>query len=59
MFKAMAKGKLLTYLPNGDKGTTEVYLVDTLYAPSMGVTLVSISCITNAGSMVIFSGKFC
>jgi hypothetical protein len=58
-FEATAKGKMLTYLPNGDKGTTHIYLADTLYAPSMGVTLISISCIANSGSAVIFSGRFC
>ena len=32
---------------------------DVLYAPAMGVTLVSISCITSAGSTVVFTGNIC
>ena len=43
------------YLPNGNS----VLLKSVLYAPSMGITLVSTSRIANAGSTVIFSGNIC
>ena len=43
------------YLPNGNS----ILLKSVLYAPSMGITLVSISWIANAGSTVIFSGNIC
>ncbi|KAF8227071.1 hypothetical protein L208DRAFT_1298510, partial [Tricholoma matsutake] len=36
--------------------TSRVLLRDVLYAPTMGVMLVSISCITKAGSNVLFTG---
>ena len=58
-FEATGKGKMLLYLPNGDKGVSRIYLEEALYAPSMGVTLVSISRVTAAGSTVVFSGPFC
>ena len=54
-FKATGKGDMRIYLPNGNS----VLLKSVLYAPSMGITLVSISWITNAGSTVIFSGNIC
>ena len=40
------------YLPSGNS----VLLKSVLYAPSMEITLVSISQITNAGLTVVFSG---
>ena len=52
-----AKEKLL--IPNGDKGTSKVHLLNALYLPSMGVTLVSVSKITKSGSIVIFQGNYC
>jgi transposase InsO family protein len=58
-FNATGKGRMLIHLPNGDNGISQIYLVDALYAPSMGVTLISISRITAAGSTVVFSGRFC
>ena len=58
-FQAIAKGKLLIHIPNGDKGTSKVHLLDALYSPSMGVTLVSISKIAKAGSTVVFQGCYC
>ena len=56
VFQATAKGKMLLRIPNGDKGTSKVYLLDALYSASMGVTLVSISRIAKAGSTVVFQG---
>ncbi|CDO78280.1 hypothetical protein BN946_scf184674.g2 [Trametes cinnabarina] len=47
VFKAVGKGDMYVDLPNGT-GSTRVLLRDVLYAPTMGVTLVSISRITAA-----------
>jgi hypothetical protein len=46
-------------MPNRNRSNSRILLKDVLYAPSMGVTLVSISRITNSGSTVVFSGDFC
>ena len=53
VFQATAKGKMIVHIPNGDKGTSKVFLLDALYSASMGVTLVSISRIAKAGSTVV------
>jgi transposase InsO family protein len=45
-------------VPNG-KSTTPVLLCDTLHAPDMGLTIVSISRITDAGHSVSFEGQSC
>src|SRR5271168_753274 len=58
-FSAVGKGDILVYLPNGKGKTSRVLLKDVLYAPAMGVTLVSISCIALAGSTVIFNSNTC
>ena len=57
-FHAIGKGDMLIDIPNGD-ATSKILLKDVLYAPSMGVTLVSISRIAAAGSTVVFSGDNC
>jgi len=57
-FDAISMGDMYVNVPNGDS-KSRVLLKDVLYAPSMGVTLVSISCIAAAGSTVIFSGGSC
>ena len=57
-FDAIGMGDMYVNVPNGDS-ESHVLLKDVLYAPSMGVTLVSISCIAAAGSTVIFSGGSC
>ena len=46
-------------VPNLDGSSSRILLKDVLYAPMMGVTLVSISHIAGAGSTVIFSGSYC
>ena len=58
-FKATGRGKMIIHLPNGDHGPSRAVLMNALYAPSMGVTLVSISLIAKAGCTVVFSGEFC
>jgi hypothetical protein len=40
-------------------GTSQIRLCDVLYAPKMGVTLVSIGKVTDSGSSVLFHGNVC
>ena len=58
-FQATGKGDMYVSIPNRNQPNSRVLLKDVLYASSMGVTLVSISRITGAGSMVVFTGNFC
>src|SRR5271155_1901746 len=50
---------MYVYLPNEDSSPPRVLLKNVLYAPDMGVTLVSISRIAAAGSIVVFAGDTC
>ena len=59
MFEANGKGDMYIYLPNGDQEPSRILLKNVLFAPSMGITLVSISCIAAAGSTVMFTGNIC
>ena len=52
-FEAVEKGDMRIMMPNG-KTTTQILLKDVLYAPKMGVTLVSIGKIDTAGYAVLF-----
>ena len=52
-FSAMGKGDMYINIPNGDLPPSKILLKDVLYAPTMAVTLVSISRITAAGSTVV------
>jgi len=58
-FSAMGIGDVYISVPNGKGQSTRVLLEDVLYAPSMGVTLVSISRIAASGSRVVFEGTGC
>jgi hypothetical protein len=58
-FQATGKGDMYIHIPNKDKPKSRILLKDVLYAPSMGVTLVSISKIAKAGSTVVFAEDFC
>ena len=58
-FKAIGKGDMYIHLPNQAKQMSRVLLKTVLYAPSMGVTLVSISSIASTGSTVIFTKDIC
>ena len=58
-FRAFGKGDMYIYLPNRDNTNSRVLLQDVLYAPKMGITLVSISKVTAAGSTVVFTGNVC
>ena len=57
-FQAIGKGDLRIKIPNGSS-TTTILLKDVLHCPDMGLTLVSIGKITNAGYKVIFRGTTC
>ena len=58
-FQATGKGDMYIYLPNRDKSNSQILLKDVLYAPKMGITLVSISRVAGAGSTVVFTGNVC
>jgi hypothetical protein len=58
-FSAVEKGNIWVYLPNREEKASRVLLKDILYAPAMGVTLVSISCIASARSTVVFTRTTC
>ena len=59
VFQATGKGDIYVNIPNRNHLNSRILLKDVLYAPSMGVTLVSISQIASAGSTVVFTGNFC
>lgn len=58
-FSAIGKGDMYILIPNGPGGESRVLLKDVLYAPSMTVTLVSISRIALSGSTLVFHGEHC
>ena len=58
MFQAIGQGNIYIDVPNSET-TTRVLLKDVLYAPSMGVTLVSISKLTAAGYSALFHDSIC
>src|SRR5271168_2086969 len=58
-FSAIGQGDMYVYLPHDDFPPSRVLLKNVLYAPDMGVTLVSISRIAAAGSTVVFAGDTC
>jgi transposase InsO family protein len=58
VFYAVGTGDLQIDVPNG-KNTQQVVLKDTLHAPDMGLTVVSIGRIVDAGCTVQFEDKSC
>ena len=58
-FQAIGRGDMYVNIPNRTRMNSRILLKDVLYAPSMGVTLISISKIAGAGSTVVFTGNFC
>ena len=58
VFYATGKGDLCLEVPNGGS-MSKFLLKEVLFAPSMGVTLVSISKVTDAGLSVLFHGEIC
>jgi transposase InsO family protein len=57
-FYAIGTGDLQVEVPNGSS-TTPVLLRDTLHAPDMALTIISIGRITSAGSTVTFENAAC
>ena len=58
IFHAEGIGDLQIEVPNG-QSSTSVLLKDTLYAPQIGVTIVSVSRIAKAGYLVSFEDNCC
>ena len=58
MFHAEGVGNLQIEVPNG-KTSTPILLKDTLYAPQIGLTIVSVGRIANAGYSVSFENDCC
>lgn len=58
VFHATGKGDMRIEVPNGNT-TTTILLKDVLYAPDMGITIVSISRIASAGYAALFRANFC
>ena len=58
IFYAIGTGDLQINVPNG-QGTIPVTLCDTLHAPDMALTIVSIGWIINSGCLVSFKKKSC
>ena len=59
MFQATGKGNMYVNVPNRNRQNSQILLKDVLYAPPMGVTLISISKVAAAGSTIVFTGDFC
>ena len=57
-FNVTGKGDMYIDVPNGSE-TSRILLRDVLYSPNMGVTLVSIGKITDAGCTALFHGSSC
>jgi len=49
---------MLVQVPNGDK-SKKIHVKDVLYALNLGVTLLSVTCITQAGYMLHFKQQDC
>jgi hypothetical protein len=58
VFYAIGTGDLKIDVPNG-ASSTPITLKDTLYAPDMGLTAISISRIAAAGYSIAFEGQSC
>jgi len=52
-FEVIGKGDMFVQVPNGDK-SKKMYVKDILYAPNLGVTLLSVARITQAGYTLHF-----
>ena len=57
-FQAIGQGDIRISIPNG-KSTATILLKGVLYAPKLGLTLVSISKITDAGFATLFRDEYC
>src|ERR1700678_195681 len=57
-FHVIGKGDMYIKIPNEGK-TTTILLKDVLYAPDMGLTIISISRVAAAGYSTLFRSNFC
>ena len=57
-FHAIGKGDMHIEIPNEGR-TTTILLKDVLYAPNMGLTIISISRVAAAGYSTLFQSNFC
>ena len=57
-FVAIGQGNMRISIPNGNT-TASILLKGVLYVPKLGLTLVSISKITDAGFTTLFRDEFC
>ena len=58
-FSALGKGDLEIKLPNGDQKPTQITLMNVYYSPNMAYTLMSVSCVDQAGYSVTIKGGTC
>jgi hypothetical protein len=58
-FEALGKGDMYAHIPNGHNKTTKVLVKDVLHTPTLGVTLLSVRCITQAGYALHFRQNDC
>jgi hypothetical protein len=58
-FEAVGKGDMHIYLPGKGGARTRILVRDVLYAPKLGVALLSVSKITAAGYSVLFRATEC
>ena len=58
-FSALGKGDLPMELPNRDQKPTPIMLKNVYYSPHMAFTLISVSCIDQAGFSLLIKGGTC
>jgi transposase InsO family protein len=59
IFEAVGKGDMHISIPNGHNQTTRILARDVLYAPNLGITLISVGRITQAGFALTFRKLEC
>lgn len=58
-FHALGKGDIQIGLPNGNQGSTSITLKEVYYSPIMAFTLISVSCVDQAGFSLVIGGGIC
>ncbi|KAK0229025.1 hypothetical protein IW262DRAFT_1264371, partial [Armillaria fumosa] len=58
-FEALGKGDMCITIPNGKNQTTKVLVKDVLHVPNLGVMLLSVGRITQAGYSLDFKDEEC
>ncbi len=58
-FEVLGKGDMHITIPNGKNQIMKVLVKDVLHAPNLGVTLLSVGCITQAGYSLDFKDEEC